>query len=135
MNNDYLRVNSKERDDEITEASFTSKKSEPRSVKDEEQKMTLFSLLKRTRLERSEDEKYTHYAARFGIVFGRSVFRGNGKLFHCRVNSGYLHRRYSVTFMFNRLFLRVERNEKRRNIRNRHRNFNRSIVLFNNYAH
>ena len=25
MNNDYLRVNSKERDDEITEASFTSK--------------------------------------------------------------------------------------------------------------
>ncbi len=47
MNNDYLRVNSKERDDEITEASFTSKKSEPRSVKDEEQKITLFSLLKR----------------------------------------------------------------------------------------
>ena len=41
MNNDYLRVNSKERDDEITEASFTSKKSEPRSVKDEEQKITL----------------------------------------------------------------------------------------------
>lgn len=50
MNNDYLRVNSKERDDEITEASFTSKKSEPRSVKDEEQKMTLFSLLKRGRV-------------------------------------------------------------------------------------
>lgn len=50
MNNDYLRVNSKERDDEITEASFTSKKSEPRSVKDEEQKITLFSLLKRGRV-------------------------------------------------------------------------------------
>ena len=48
MNNDYLRVNSKVCDDEITEASFTtSKKSEPRSVKDEEQKITLFSLLKR----------------------------------------------------------------------------------------
>lgn len=48
MNNDYLRVNSKERDDEITESSFTSKKSEPRSVKSEEQKITLFSLFKRS---------------------------------------------------------------------------------------
>lgn len=46
MNNDYLRVNSKERDDGITESSFTSSKSETRSAKNEEQKITLFSLFR-----------------------------------------------------------------------------------------
>ena len=131
MNNDYLRVNSKDDEPDIVSGEFSAKAKQQKQTSSREEKITLWSLLNAKHDRRKQfvggifdnNRVYAFNVSRVGsfVVDNILVFGG----FRNFVRYAYMPRRF---------LLRTQRNAKRQRRRNLRRRRDRRVVLLHKHT-